>query len=132
MSFIEKCKKTSIRASGEIVARLIVDTNKKEVLFVPAEINHPEYLEIYLGKKMAELKSNPNIVSPYVGAALKIIDNKVVEVLVGISGLETVFSRYKKPLHTKEQVSLARDIILANLQAEKLLVPNFRLRYVAL
>ena len=128
MNFIKKAKKTSVRAHGEIVARLIVDTNRNKILFVPAEINHPEFLALELGISLDQLKQQPDMVSPFIGVAVRIINGLAVDVLVGISGLETYFGRFKSPLHTKKQVNEARNLILATLQAGKILSEDFKLR----
>ncbi|MBW2966022.1 hypothetical protein KY342_02885, partial [Candidatus Woesearchaeota archaeon] len=93
MGFIEEAEKTSVRAHGEIVARLIVDTDKNKIFYVPAEINHPEFLAAHLGKTVDELKQNPDLVSPFVGVAVKTDNNIATDIIVGISGIETYFRR---------------------------------------
>tara|TARA_Y100000310_G_C20630748_1_gene788531 strand:- start:660 stop:1064 length:405 start_codon:yes stop_codon:yes gene_type:complete len=130
MNFIEKARKTSMRAGREIVARLLIDSDKGKILFVPSNINHPEYLAGLLGITKEKLKENPEIVSPYVGAAVKLneMETAVDEILVGISGLETVFSTVKSPLHTKKQVNVARDILVSLLQKENILSVGFKLK----
>jgi hypothetical protein len=130
MGFIEKAEETSKRARGEIVARLIVDADRRKILFVPDSINHPEFLEIRLGKTIEELKQQPDLVSPFIGVAVKIEGNTATEILVGISGIETYFGRFKSPLHTKGQVNKARDLVLATLQAEQILAKGFKLRVI--
>ena len=131
MDFIKEAKKTSKRASGEIVARLIIDTKKEKILFIPDHINHPEYLAAYLGKKdKQELKQDPDLVSHYVGAAVGIEDGKVTRVLVGISGLELYFGTVRSPLHKKAQVNKARNILLAELANEGLLTKEYKLQAI--
>lgn len=132
MDFIEEAKKTSVRAHGELIARLIIDTEKERIMFVPSEINHPEFLAAYLKVEKADLKANPDKVSPFVGAAVRIESDKAVEIMVGVSGLETLFKRMKSPLHTKAQVNKARNILLAELQNEKILGEGYKLKVLYL
>lgn len=133
MSFIEEAKLTSVRAHGEIIARLIIDTVKRNMLFVPASINHPEFLADYLNKKnKSQLKQEPDSVSPYVGAMVRIVNDMAQEIVIGISGIETVFAKYKSPLHTKEQVNTAKTILIDILQREGILAPNFKMKLMYL
>jgi len=129
-SFLRKAKQTSERAHGEIVARLIVDTDRNDVLFVPAGTKHPEFAAARLGKTVDDLKRNPDLLSPFVGVAVRIVNDQAEEVLVGISGIEMYFVRYKSPLHTKAQVIKARDLVIAMLQAGKMLSEHMKVNLV--
>lgn len=132
MDFIKEAKNTSVRSHGELIARLIIDTEKEMIIFVPAKINHPEFLAGYLEVEKANLKANPDKVSPFVGAAVRIEDDKAVEIMIGVSGLETLFRRMKSPLHTKAQVNKAKNILLAELQNEKILGEGYKLKVLYL
>lgn len=83
-----------------------------------------------LGININELKQQPDLVSPFVSAVIKIVDNMAEEVLIGISGLEIYFSGFKSPLHTKKQVNQARDLILVILQKNKMLSKGYKLRMI--
>ena len=130
MSFIEKAKETSVRAHGEVIARLIVDTNKDKILFVPANKNHAPFLAAHLGKNIKEVEQQPDLVSPFVSVVVRFEGDLAEEVMVGISGLELYFTEFKSPLHTKKQVNKARNLILATLQACDLLAKGFKLRMI--
>ena len=120
-----------MRAHGEIIARLIVDTKTGEVLFVPSDINHPEFVAARVGKKVSYLKEHPVEFTHLVGANVVIVDDVVTEVFVGVSGIETVLLVRKKPFHSKEEVNLAQGVLMdCLLRAGVQMKPNLRLRVV--
>jgi hypothetical protein len=129
MDFIIEAEKTNVR-SHRFVARLIIDTNKKKILFVPSDINHPEFLANHLELTVEVLKRIPSKVSPFIGGVVGIVDGKAALIFIGLTGLETVFSKYLRPLHQRKNVDSARDLVLATLQAGELLAPRFKLKTV--
>ena len=113
-------KATNKRKHGENIARLLIDTKTKEILFIPENINHPEFLAEKLNVSIDWFKKNPNKISHFIGAAIEIIDESISSILIGVSGLEALIREVKKPFHDKTQVNLARDILLELLIEEKM------------
>ena len=133
MDFIEEGRKTTKRRHGEIVVRLIIDTEKEQIHFVPQDINHPDYVyKILLKITKEELLKNPDMASHFVGAAVLINESDEVEdMLVGVSGLETWLKSYLggKTFHTKNQVNKAKEILFKYLISNKVkLQLNYKLR----
>lgn len=129
MTLLTELKKTSMRGHGELIGRLLVDTEQKKLLCVPSTINHLPFLAIHVGMSIDELKKMPNFANRFVGVMCRLQDNHVIEIGVGVSGLEMEFER---PFHTKRQVNVADEVVMDALQAENLLAPGFRKRVVYL
>ena len=129
--FIERAKASSVRSHGEIIGRLVVDTKTGDILFVPSDINHPEFTAAHMGKDVTYLKQHPADFTRFVGANSTIVNGIVTEVFVGVSGLETVLLLRKKPFHTKEEVNAAREMLMdCLLRAGVPLSPTLRIRVV--
>lgn len=125
--FIDLAKQTSKRKSGEIVARLLIDTQNSKVLCIWADINHPEYLAEHLKTTVEELKKSPERAAPFVGAAVQIDGESIAGMIIGISGLEILMQKFKKPFHSKSQVVAAKDILINCLTGANIsFKPNFR------
>ena len=117
-SFINQLESTNKRSGGELVGRVIIDTFTKRILFVPEQENHVPFLEKTFKKNEGSLLTVPNIFL-YVGASIRVENNSIAEILVGISGLETFYREETgKALHTKEQVLQAKTILIDTLLKE--------------
>ncbi len=135
--FIEKAKETNKRGHGEINARLFVDSREKKILFVPYNINHPEFIAMHIGKTKEDIKKNISLINHFIPVTVEIEKEKATGMLVGISGLETWLEANKKKYnygkdkyHDKKYVNEARDFILAVLQEYEMLALNFTLNVI--
>lgn len=135
MSFLEEAKKTSMRGHGEIVARLIVDTQTNKIHFVPAGTNHPTFVAALLGKDIkalqADIAKNPSAFSHFVsGNVFFNSEFKATSVMVGLSGWESLCKKYKKQFHTMAELIAAQNIVVNALIEEKLLAEGFKIKLV--
>ena len=131
--FLALAETTNKRHHGELIARLIVDVKKQQILFVPSGMNHPEFLADYLKTTLLDIEQSPEKVNHFVGASLNIVSNQIIEIIVGISGLETWLRAFKKPFHLKSQINQARSVLINFIISNNIpLMKDYALRMVYL